>query len=180
MPLPGLKQFSWHIVDNENNVNDPVLTWNRLFTDVADSHAPLKKCRVKGTPAPWMNNKIAEAMRDRNYHLGKAQKSNSTYHWGMYRKLRKFVSREIKSSKSTYYCNLIEESKGDSGLVWKAASEASSRNVSSSIPQCVIACGVCMYYCMHNKMIPNPLLQPCEWLFCFCWKIVGRKTLSIS
>lgn len=64
MPLPGLKQFSWHIVDNENNVSDPVLTWNRLFTDVADSHAPLKKCRVKGTPAPWMNNKIAEAMRD--------------------------------------------------------------------------------------------------------------------
>ena len=107
-----------------------------------DSHAPLKKRRVKGTTAPWMNNKIAEAMRDRNYHLRKAQKSNSTYHWGMYRKLRNFVNREIKSSKSNYYCNLIEESKGDSSMVWKAENEASSRNVSSSISQYIIASGV--------------------------------------
>ena len=89
-----------------------------------------------------MNNKIAEAMRDRNYHLRKAQKSNSTYHWGMYRKLRNFVNREIKSSKSNYYCNLIEESKGDSSMVWKAENEASSRNVSSSISQYIIASGV--------------------------------------
>ena len=40
---------------------------------------------------------------------------------------RNFVNREIKSSKSNYYCNLIEESKGDSSMVWKAVNEASSR-----------------------------------------------------
>ena len=107
-----------------------------------DSHAPFKKRRVKGTTAPWMNDKIAEAMRHRNYPLRKAQTSNSTYHWGMYRKLRNFVNREIKSSKSNYYCNLIEEGKGDSSLVWKAVNEASSRNVSSSIPQCILSSGV--------------------------------------
>ena len=60
----------------------------------------------------------------------------------MYRKLRNFVNREIKSSKSNYYCNLIEEGKGDSSLVWKAVNGASSRNVSSSIPQCIISSGV--------------------------------------
>lgn len=140
--IQDLNNVPWHIVDDENNVNDAVLTWNKLFTEVLDSRAPLKKRRVKGTTAPWMNNKIAEAMRDRNYHLRKAQKSNSTYHWGMYRKLRNFVNREIKSSKSNYYCNLIEEGKGDSSLVWKAVNEASSRNVSSSIPQCIISSGV--------------------------------------
>ena len=140
--IQNLKNVPWHIVDDESNVNDAVLTWNKLFTEVVDSHAPLKKRRVKGTTAPWMNNKIAEAMRDRNYHLRKAQKSNSTYHWGMYRKLRNFVNREIKSWKSNYYCNLIKESKGDSSIVWKAVNEASSRNVSSSIPQYIISSGV--------------------------------------
>ena len=140
--IQDLENVSWHIVDDDSNINDAVLTWNKLFTEVADSHAPLKRRRVKGTTAPWMNNKIAEAMRDRNYHLRKAQKSNSTYHWGMYRKLRNFVNREIKSSKSNYYCNLIEESKGDSSMVWKAENEASSRNVSSSISQYIIASGV--------------------------------------
>ena len=140
--IQDLENVSWHIVDDDSNINDAVLTWNKLFTEVADSHAPLKRRRVKGTTAPWMNNKIAEAMRDRKYHLRKAQKSNSTYHWGMYRKLRNFVNREIKSSKSNYYCNLIEESKGDSSMVWKAENEASSRNVSSSISQYIIASGV--------------------------------------
>ena len=140
--IQDLENVSWHIVDDDSNINDAVLTWNKLFTEVADSHAPLKRRRVKGTTAPWMNNKIAEAMRDRNYHLRKAQKSNSTYHWGMYRKLRNFVNREIKSSKSNYYCNLIEESKGDFSMVWKAVNEASSRNVSSSISQYIIASGV--------------------------------------
>ena len=82
--IQDLKNVPWHIVDDESNVNDAVLTCNKLFTEVADSHAPLKRRLVKGTTAPWMNNKIAEAMRDRNYHLRKAQKSNSTYHWGMY------------------------------------------------------------------------------------------------
>ena len=57
-----LKNVPWHIVDDESNVNDAVLTWNKLFTEVADSHAPLKKRRVKGTTASWMNNKIAEAI----------------------------------------------------------------------------------------------------------------------
>ena len=140
--IQDLENVSWHIVDDDSNINDAVLTWNKLFTEVADSHAPLKRRRVKGTTAPWMNNKIAEAIRDRNYHLRKAQKSNSTYHWGMYRKLRNFVNREIKSSKSNYYCNLIEESKGDFSMVWKAVNEASSRNVSSSISQYIIASGV--------------------------------------
>ena len=140
--IQDLENVSWHIVDDDSNINDAVLTWNKLFTEVADSHAPLKRRRVKGTTAPWMNNKIAEAMRDRNYHLRKAQKSNSTYHWGMYRKLRNFVNREIKSSKSNYYCNLIEESKGDSSMVWKAVNDAFSSNFSSSIAQYIIASGV--------------------------------------
>ena len=60
----------------------------------------------------------------------------------MYRKLRNFVNREINSSKSNHYCNLTEESKGDSSMIWKAVNEASSRNVSSSIPQCIISSGV--------------------------------------
>ena len=62
--IQDLKNVPWHIVDDESNVNEAVLTWNKLFTEVADSHAPLKKRRVKSTTAPWMNNKIGEAMHD--------------------------------------------------------------------------------------------------------------------
>ena len=31
--IQDLKNVPWHIVDNESNVNDAVLTWNKLFTE---------------------------------------------------------------------------------------------------------------------------------------------------
>ena len=54
------------------------------------------------------------------------------------RQLRKSVNREIQSSKSKYYCELIEERKGDSTKIWRAINEV-SRNPKSSTPQCIIS-----------------------------------------
>ena len=38
-----------------------LMTWNKLFSEVADDHAPVKRRRVKGTPLPWMNRKISDS-----------------------------------------------------------------------------------------------------------------------
>ena len=57
----------WYIVDNESNIDDALLTWNKLFSEVADSHASVKRRRVKGTPLPLMNNKISETMKERHW-----------------------------------------------------------------------------------------------------------------
>ena len=89
-----------------------------------------------------MNNKINELMKDRDFHHRKAVKTNSDHHWTRYRSLRNLVNREIKSAESNYYCNLINDAKGDSGKVWKAVNEASSRNVISLSPQCIVTEGV--------------------------------------
>jgi hypothetical protein len=101
--------------------------WNKLFCDIADAHAPVR-CQ-------WMNSKISEAMQDRDYHHRKAVKSNKTYHWNMYKQLRNFVNKEVKSAKSKHYCELIEQSKGDYSRIWKAVNELSSRDNKSSTPQ---------------------------------------------
>ena len=86
--LNDLEHVPWHVVEDEANIDDAVLTWNTLFSDVADVHAPIKKRRVQ--------SKIKESMRDGDYHHRKAIKSNSNYHWNMYRKLRNLVNREVK------------------------------------------------------------------------------------
>ena len=140
--VADLNNVPWHIIENEEDINDAVFSWNTLFTEVADLHAPVKRCRVKGAPIPWMNNKINELMKDRDFHHHKAVKTNSDHHWARYRSLRNLVNREIKSAKSNYYCNLINDAKGDSGKVWKAVNEASSRNVISLSPQCIVTEGV--------------------------------------
>ena len=33
----------WHIVENESNIDDALLTWNKLFSEVTDSHASVKR-----------------------------------------------------------------------------------------------------------------------------------------
>ena len=78
-------------------------------------------------------------MRDRDYHHRKARKSGSAYHWHLFRKLRNFVNKEIKASKSKYYTNLIEESKGNASKIWNAVNEASYRKSQSAAPSCIIS-----------------------------------------
>ena len=134
-----LKNVPWYILDNEENIDDVVLSWNKMFLEIADEHAPIKKCRLKGLSIPWLNSKLTEAMRDRDYHNGKAMKTGSCYHWKMYKKLRNFVTRETKASKSLYYNNLIKESKGNTQKIWEAVNEASSRSSKSLSPNCIIS-----------------------------------------
>ena len=80
----------------------------------------LRHAGEKATKTPWVTSKLSEIRRDRDYHHKKARKSNSKYHWGMYRKLRNLANREDKRLKSEYFCNLINDSKGDSAKMWKS------------------------------------------------------------
>ena len=64
----------WHVVENENNIDDAVITWNKLFSEIADAPEAIKKRRLKGVVVPWMNDKIRAAIRDRDYHHRKAVK----------------------------------------------------------------------------------------------------------
>ena len=113
-----------------------------MFSEVADQHAPVKRRRVKGTPLPWMNSQISDSMKERDWAHRKARKSNSARHWSMYAKLRNKVNGLVRTSKSKYYCDMIEEAKGDSEKVWKAVNEACNRNSSPESIQCIISDGV--------------------------------------
>ena len=44
-----LNQIPWSVLDSFDNIDDAVSAWNYLFTEVANVHAPIKSCPVKGT-----------------------------------------------------------------------------------------------------------------------------------
>ena len=62
-----------HIVENEDNIDDALFTWNKMFSEVADQHAPVKRRRVKGTPLPWVNSQISDTMKERDWAHRKAR-----------------------------------------------------------------------------------------------------------
>ena len=79
--INDLNQIPWSVVDGVENVDDAVFLWERLFSEIANEHAPLR----------------AEMKRDKDYHFRKARSTN-TYHWEMYRKLRNYANHEEKKS----------------------------------------------------------------------------------
>ena len=171
--IQDLNNVPWHVVESESDIDSAVLIWNKLFCDIADAHAPVKRRRVKGTQVPWMNSKISEAMQDRDYHHRKAVKSNKTYHWNMYKKLRNFVNKEVKSAKSKHYCELIEQSKGDSSRIWKAVNEVSSRDNKSSTPQYIVTDGV-----KHSD--PKSIATALNTYFASVGKSLAAKFTTVS
>ena len=129
-----LKNIPWSLIDSVDSVDDAVFLWEKLFCDIADKHAPIQKKRLKGHSTPWVTDKLREDRRNRDYHLRKAHRTNSTYHWNMYKKLRSFSNREDRRLKSNYFCKLINDSKGDSSQMWKSLKKALPAKSRHEIP----------------------------------------------
>ena len=86
--VQDLSAVPWSVIECMNSVSDAVFLWEKLFKEVADKHAPIKAKRLKASKNPWVSPKLLEIRRDRDYHQRKTVSTNSSYHWGMYRKLR--------------------------------------------------------------------------------------------
>lgn len=93
---------------------------------VANSHAPIKKSKVKGSHNPWMTSALSKAMQDRDRHHRKAVKSNNHDHWKQCRKLKNYTNKDIKKSRREYHSRIITENKGNSNALWKIPQEVTS------------------------------------------------------
>ena len=116
--IKDISEINWSVIDGMD-VDSGVNLLNTLFSNVANSHAPIKKTGIKGIPAPWMTSELSQLMHDRDYHHTKAVKSNSKHHWSKYRKLRQAVNKRVKECKASYYKDLIEKSSRNSGESWR-------------------------------------------------------------
>ena len=140
--LQDLKDADWSAVVDDSDINTTVNNWCKQFIDLADQHAPIKNMKVKGISIPWMTVEISQAMHDRDYHLKKAQKTQSKIHWSAYRKLRCLVNKQIREGKSSYYENLIKENNKNPSGLWKTLNEITSRSKPSSAPSSIISNGI--------------------------------------
>ena len=82
-------QVPWHVaLNNHEDIDDCVDTWSKLFSEVAEAHAPIRTSRARGFSIPSLNPHITELMNKRNYHLKKARGNKCSAHWRLYRDLR--------------------------------------------------------------------------------------------
>ena len=60
MLVNDLSQVPWSVISGMENIDDSVFLWERLFSDIANEHAPLKVKRVKGSKNPLVTSKLTE------------------------------------------------------------------------------------------------------------------------
>ena len=106
--------------------------------------------RVRGKPSPWISGKLKRCIRERDYQLRKARRTNKNEDWATYKSLRNSVTRSIKRAKSSYNRKLIEENMYDPKAFWKTIKKimpGESKEVSSSFE-------INGEICTDNKQIP--------------------------
>ena len=100
----------------------------------------MKTGRAKcATKIPWMTPDLIESMRNRDFHLKQAHKTNSNYNWKKYRKVKIYLYKQVKLCKSNYYQNLINVNKDNPAGLWKSLNAITARDLPTTTPSCIIS-----------------------------------------
>lgn len=76
-----------HLFFSCNDVNITLNKFQDIFSKVCNSHAPLKKKRMRKKKSPWLNNDVINLMRERDKLKNKITKGGNNKDWSRYRKL---------------------------------------------------------------------------------------------
>ena len=112
-----------------DDLDDVLDALELLLNEVARRHIPQKQKRVKKIKQPeWMNDRIVEAIKQRDYELKKARKSNDPIDWAKFKRTKCFVTNIIRRSKRTFFQESIESNKGNPSGIWKALKSLTKSN----------------------------------------------------
>ena len=90
--VADLNNLPWNTMEMFTDVNEALEHWQALFNDVLNSHAPLKKKRVKRLHQPeWFTDEFSDAIKKRNNLHQRAISINTTICWRDFRSARNRV-----------------------------------------------------------------------------------------
>ena len=102
-----------------DDFDDQVDTYNALFTDILDDHAPLKRVKIKSRPNPFISAEIRQLMKTRDQLHRRAIKSNDRFQWNAYRFFRQEVKRELRIAEKAYVRSQLSQNNRNTDTIWK-------------------------------------------------------------
>jgi hypothetical protein len=114
-------------------------TWKKLFFQIADKYAPIKKRRVRKISAPWLTAEIKNLMRERDNLKRKAVITKDESDWLNFKTKKNLVKYKIRNSKQQYYNSYISNNVGRTKETWKGINSILSKAKGSiKIPKIVV------------------------------------------
>ena len=120
--VQDLNNVPWPLVSRSScdDVDSSWDTFKILFNDVANSHAPTMKVRLRSREIPWVTPDIRQLMVERNVIHKKAIKTNKELYWSEFKRLRNLVTLKLRKAKQRYYSNHLKENEGNQKETWKS------------------------------------------------------------
>jgi len=125
--LSVLESAPWQIMEVADDIDEKWESWKRLFFDVVDSHAPLKKVRVKKDQVDWIDAELRSLMRSRNYYRREYHKSHSQDHWNKFKLLCREVNRRTRKAKADHYATICQDLNKQPRHIWRQLNAALGR-----------------------------------------------------
>ena len=97
--LDDISSAPWSLVDIFDDPDDKLDTFNSLFHQILDQHAPVKTVKLRARPNPFIDDNIRGLMRSRDHWQRLARQTNDPAMWSGYRNFRREVKREYGSHK---------------------------------------------------------------------------------
>ena len=114
--------FRYNLLKKLNNVNEGKVdyeTFERVFIELLDLHAPMKEKYMRANNSPFMNKSLHKAVMTRSRLRNKFLKNPSNATTMNYTKYRNYCTGLFKKEKKTFYDNLDTKSITDNRKFWK-------------------------------------------------------------
>ena len=113
-------QNSILVKDPPQELEDLIECYNSTLTDILEKHAPLKEKVVRLQPhAPWYNNEIQKAKRERRKWERKYKKSRDNADAQILKQKHRAVQDMCDKAKKEYYNTKINDAKNDQKELFK-------------------------------------------------------------
>ena len=126
---------TWESVYKADNVNRAYNNFIETFTMICDKHAPFVERRKSSvnTRKPWITRAIKKSIKVKHKLYKKMIVSKFKDECvSKYKRYRNLLTTVLRNARRTYYCQLFEAHKEDTGQTWKSINELLGRNKSKS------------------------------------------------
>lgn len=114
-----LESIPWNSIDQADNVDEMVTTFNNYILTLFDLHAPVKKYIIKDKSKPWITDTIKFIMSLRDDALTKFHKNKTDSAKEYYCSLKNYVTTAIKHEKKAYFNSFINNNLKKPSILWK-------------------------------------------------------------
>ena len=113
----------FHVATIFDDPDDSLWMWSKLFLQIAEVHAPLKKVKVRSHSLPWISNDIRRKMNRRFKLYEEAVKTKDDKLWQDYKSLRNSITADVRRAKAAYFASQVDEVKTSSAY-WRLVKKA--------------------------------------------------------